>query len=105
MALGIVPRDQDSAAKAFADLKAELAKEKATRETAQIEISTLTQTVESMKTTADKFAGQIPTLEEKIKHLENKVSDGLNEVRAKELSLECTTVANEEYKKKNSQLT
>jgi hypothetical protein len=72
---------------------------------AQIEVDTLTRAVEGMKITANKFATQIPTLEEKIKHLENKVMDGLNEARAKEINLECTTVANEDYKKKNSKLT
>jgi hypothetical protein len=34
MALGIVPGVQDSAARAFADLKAELVREKAAQETA-----------------------------------------------------------------------
>jgi chromosome segregation ATPase len=105
MALNIVPVDQDSAAKAFADLKAELAKEKAAGETVQIEITTLTRAIEGMKITTDKFAAQIPTLEDKIKYLENKVSNGLNEVRGKELSLEHTTAANEDYKKKTSRLT
>jgi hypothetical protein len=71
-------------------LQAELAKEKAAREMAWI--------------AANKFAVKIPSLEEKIKHLENRVTGGLNKVRAKELSLECTTTTNEDYKK-NSQLT
>jgi hypothetical protein len=42
----------------------------------------------------------MPTLEEKVKHLENKVVDGLNEVRARELCLEHTTITNDNYKKK-----
>jgi hypothetical protein len=42
----------------------------------------------------------MPTLEEKVKHLENKVVDGLNEVRARELYLEHTTITNDNYKKK-----
>jgi hypothetical protein len=37
---------------------------------------------------ADKFAAQIPILEEKVKHLGNKVVDGLTEVRSKELCVE-----------------
>jgi hypothetical protein len=45
-----------------------------------------------------------PTLEDKVKHLENKVVDGLNEVKARELCLEYTTQANEDYKKRNAQL-
>jgi aminoglycoside N3'-acetyltransferase len=88
MALGIVPDDLDLAAEAFAELKAELEKEKATRETTQIEVDTLIRAVRDLKISTDKFAAQIPTLEDKVKHLENKVVDGLNEVRARELCLE-----------------
>jgi hypothetical protein len=43
---------------------------------------------------ADKLAAQIPALEEKI-------MDGLNELCAKELSLERTSKANEDYKSQN----
>jgi hypothetical protein len=46
----------------------------------------------------------MPTIEDKVKHLENKVVDGLNEVRARELCLECTNQANDDYKKLNAQL-
>jgi hypothetical protein len=52
-----------------------------------------------LKISADKFATQILTLEDKVKYLKNKVVDGLNEVRAQELCLEHTTRANEDYKK------
>jgi hypothetical protein len=58
MALGIVPSDSDLAAKVFADLKA-----------AQIEVDTLTQAVKGLTISDDKFAAQILTLEEKVKHL------------------------------------
>jgi phage-related tail protein len=105
MALGVFPGDPNSAAKAFAGLKAELDKEKTIWKIAQIEVDTLTLAVKDLKITADKFAAQIPTLEDKVKHLENKVVDELNEVRAKELSLEHTTAMNEDYKKQNAQLT
>jgi predicted nucleic acid-binding Zn-ribbon protein len=71
MALGIIPGDPDSATKAFADLKTELDKEKANQKTAQIEADTLTQAVKDLKISADKFATQIPTFEDKVKHLEN----------------------------------
>jgi hypothetical protein len=50
----------------------------------------LTQVVKDLKISADKFSAQMPILEEKVKHLENKVVDGLNEVRARELYLERT---------------
>jgi chromosome segregation ATPase len=105
IALGIVPGDQDSTTKAFADLKVELEKEKAARDIAQIEIDTLTRAIKDLKIFADNFAAQIPALEEKVKHLENKVIDGLNEVRARELCLERTTKVNDDYKNLNSQLT
>jgi hypothetical protein len=52
-----------------------------------------------LKISVDKFAAQIPILEDKVKHLENKVVDGLNEVRAQELCLEHTTWVNDDYKK------
>jgi hypothetical protein len=58
-----------------------------------------------LKISIDKFAAQIPTLKDKVKHLENKVVDGLNEVRARELCLERTTQVNDDYKKQNAQLT
>jgi hypothetical protein len=53
----------------------------------------------------NKFAAQIHILEEKVKYLENKVVDGLNEVRARELCLERTTKANDNYQKQNAKLT
>jgi chromosome segregation ATPase len=105
MALGIVPGDPDSATKAFADLKTELNNEKAARKAAQVEADMLAQAAKDLKILIDKFAAQIPTLEDKVKYLTNKVVDGLNEVRARELCLERTTRANEDYKNQNAQLT
>jgi predicted nucleic acid-binding Zn-ribbon protein len=81
MALGIVPGDLDSTAKAFANMKVELEREKAAQEMAQAEVDTLTQAVKDLKIFADKFTAQIPILEEKVKHIDNKVVDGLNEVK------------------------
>jgi chromosome segregation ATPase len=104
-ALGIVPGDPDLVTKAFADLKAELDKEKASRIAGQLEIDVLTRAVKDLKIFTNMFATQITTLEDKVKHLENKVVDGLNEVRARELCLERTTRANDDYKKQNAQLT
>jgi prophage DNA circulation protein len=63
-------------------LKTELDKEKTTQKVAQIEADTLAQAVKDLKISANKFAAQIPTLKDQVKHLENKVVDGLNEVRA-----------------------
>jgi hypothetical protein len=82
MALGIVPGDPDSATKAFVDLKTELDIEKAAQKATQIEVDVLSRAVKNLKIWAIKFTAQILTLEDKVKYLENKVVDGLNEVRA-----------------------
>jgi hypothetical protein len=105
IALGIVPGDPDSTTKAFADLKIELDNEKVARKVAQIEVDTPSWAVKDLKILTDKFTAQIPTLEDKVKYLENKVVDRFNEVRARELCLECTTRADKDYKKHNAQLT
>jgi hypothetical protein len=105
MALDIIPGNPDLVDQAFADLKADLDGEKAARLAAQIEIDVLSRAVKDPKISTDKFATQIPTLEDKVKHLVNKVVDGLNEVQARELCLERTTWANGDYQKQISQLT
>jgi peptidoglycan hydrolase CwlO-like protein len=105
MALGIVLSVSDSMTKAFDNLKTELDNEKAAQKAAQIEVDMLARAIKDLKISADKFAAQIPTLEDKIKYLKNKVVDGPNEVTAQELCLECTTWANNNYKKWNAQLT
>jgi hypothetical protein len=56
MTLGIIPCDPDSAAKAFAELKTELDKEKTTRKADQIEVDMLAQAVKDLKISTDKFA-------------------------------------------------
>jgi hypothetical protein len=76
---------------AFADLKADLDEEKAARIMAQIEVDVLSRAVRDLKISTDRFATQILTLEDKVKHLENKVGDRLNEIRTQELCLERTT--------------
>jgi hypothetical protein len=65
----------------------------------------LTRAVKDLKISVDRFATQIPTLEDKVKHPEDKVEDGLEEIRTRELCLECTTWANDDYKKHNTRLT
>jgi hypothetical protein len=72
----------DSATNAIANLKAELHKEKAPRFEAQIVADVLTRAVKDLKISADRYATQIPTPEDKINHLEGKVVDELKEVRA-----------------------
>jgi peptidoglycan hydrolase CwlO-like protein len=105
MALGIVPGDSDSTTKAFADMKTKLDNEKAAQKVAQNEVDMLSRAIIDLKILTNKFTAQIPTLEDKVKYLENKVVDGLNEVRAREVCLERTTRANDDYKKPNAQLT
>jgi archaellum component FlaC len=95
--LDIIPDALNSGANAFIDLKADLDKEKAIWLAAQIEVDVLTRAVKDLKIVVDMFASQIPTLEDKVKHLENKVVDGLNEVRARELCLERTSRVNDDY--------
>jgi hypothetical protein len=105
MALGTVLGDPDLGTNAFANLKTKLDNEKATQKEAQIDVDTPAQVVKDLKISANKFIAEIPTLEDKVIYIENQVVDGLNEVRARELYLECTTHANNDYKKQNAQLT
>jgi hypothetical protein len=65
----------------------------------------LTQKVKDLNIIIDKFTARIPTLEDKVKNLEDKVVDGLNEVRDRELYMERTTTVNDEYQRQNTQLT
>jgi hypothetical protein len=96
MTHGIIPGDLDSAAKAFTDFKIELDKEKTTQKAAQIEVIMLAWADKDLKISTDKFAARIPTPKEQVKHLE---------VKARELCLERTTWANDDYKEQNDQLT
>jgi hypothetical protein len=68
------------AVKFLAALKAELADERAAWEKAQVDAETLAWAVEDLKKMTDKFTAHIPTLEEKVKHLDNRVLDSLNSV-------------------------
>jgi hypothetical protein len=99
MALSIIPGAPNSEVKAFANLKADLEEKKAARIAAQLEADVLSRAVRDLKISTNRFATQIPTLEDKVKHFENKVVDELNEIRARELYLEHTTRANDEYQK------
>jgi hypothetical protein len=45
----------------------------------------LTWAVKDLMTSIDRFADQIPTLDDKVKHLKKKVVDGLNEVNPRTL--------------------
>jgi hypothetical protein len=97
LALDVIPSAPGLEAKALADLKVDLDKEKATRVVAQVKADILSRAVRDLKISANMIATQIPTLEDKVKHPKDKVVDGLKEVRARKLCLECTTQANENY--------
>jgi hypothetical protein len=86
-------------------LKADLDVEKATQVTTQVEADVLSQAVRDLKVSADRFATQIPTLKDWVKLLKDKVVEGLKEVRARELCLERTSRANDNYQKETAQLT
>jgi uncharacterized coiled-coil protein SlyX len=103
-ALSIIPGHPNSTTKAFADLKEELARETVTLEITQTEVETLNRAVSDLKISADKLAAQIPILEEKVKHLDNKVMDGLTELRARELCLERTAKTNDDFRSPNAKL-
>jgi phage-related tail protein len=105
LALGVIPSAPGYEAKALADLKADLDEEKAAWLATQVEADVLSRAVNDLKVSTDRFASQIPTLEVMVKHLEDKVVEGLKEVRARELCLECTTHAKENYQKEVAHLT
>jgi chromosome segregation ATPase len=105
LALGVIPGALGSETQALASLKADLDAEEVARVTAQVKADVLSRAVHDLKVSVDRFATQIPTLEDKVKHLEDKVVEGLKEVRACELCLECTTQANDNYQKEVAQLT
>jgi hypothetical protein len=82
LAFGVTPGAPGSETQALAILKADLDAEMATWVMDQVEANTLSRVVCDLKVSTDKFATQIPTLEDKVKHLEDKVVEGLKEVRA-----------------------
>jgi hypothetical protein len=64
--LDVDPEYKDSPASYLASLKSKLAHEKAARKQAQDEVETLGCEVGNLKKMTDKFAAQVPPLEEKI---------------------------------------
>jgi seryl-tRNA synthetase len=105
VALDIEHRDQDSAVKSLATLKNELAEKKLTQEKAQIDAETLTRVVEELKKTTDQVVVWVPSLEDQVKQLDNKILDLLTELQARELYLKQTTVANDYLQCQGTRLT
>jgi peptidoglycan hydrolase CwlO-like protein len=95
--LGVEPGDKDSAIKSIATLKNELAEEKLAQEKAQAGTDTLSRAVEEMKKAADQLAAHVPSLEAQVKNLNDKIIDLNTELRARELSLERTTAAKDDF--------
>jgi peptidoglycan hydrolase CwlO-like protein len=62
-----------------------LAEQKAVWAMAQADIEALARAVEELKKMVDKFTARVPSLEDHVKHLENKVIDSLTEIQAREL--------------------
>jgi predicted nucleic acid-binding Zn-ribbon protein len=100
--LGVEPGEQDSAVKSLVALKNELAEEKLAQEKAQTDTDTLSRAVEELKKIADQLSARVPPLEDQVKHLDNKILDLLNELQARELCLERTTIANDDFKSQNT---
>jgi Ni,Fe-hydrogenase III component G len=67
MALGIIPGAPNSASNAFADMKVDLDEEKAAQLAAQVKVNVLSRAVKDLKISTDRFATQIPILEDKVK--------------------------------------
>jgi septal ring factor EnvC (AmiA/AmiB activator) len=96
-AIDVEPRDQDSTAKSIATLKKELVEEKLAQEKAKTDTGTLTQAVEEMKKALNQLIAHVPYLETQVKNLNDKIADLNTKLRVRELSLERTTAAKDEF--------
>jgi hypothetical protein len=65
-------------------------------EKAQDDVEILAWPVEEPKKMADKLTTQVPSLEDQVKHLDNKLIDSLTELHDRELCPERTTAANDD---------
>jgi uncharacterized UPF0160 family protein len=72
--------NQDSTTKPFAALKNVVPENKVAWEKSQADTETLTMAVEELKKAIDKLAARVPSLEDEVKHLDNKVLDSLTEL-------------------------
>jgi hypothetical protein len=104
-ALGVEPGDWGSVAKSIATLENELDEEKVAREKAQANAKTLTWAVEELKKTTHQLTAQVPTLEDQVKHMDNKILNLLTKLWAKELCLQRTTAANDDLPCQGTRLT
>jgi chromosome segregation ATPase len=97
VAFGVKPGDQDSTTKSLAILKNELAEEKLASEKAQTDAKTLSWVVEELKKMMDQLTSYVPSLETQVETLNDTIADLNTELRARELGLERTTAAKEEF--------
>jgi septal ring factor EnvC (AmiA/AmiB activator) len=96
------PGDYDSAAKSLTTRKNELAKEKLAREKAQADAESLSRAVEEIKKIADQLVAHVPSLETQVKNLNDKIIDLNIDLQARELSLEQTTAAKDDFQRQNT---
>jgi peptidoglycan hydrolase CwlO-like protein len=104
-ALDVEPGDQDSAAKSLANLKNELAKKRLAQEKAQADVESLSRVVEDIKKIADQLVAHIPSLETQVKNLNDKIADLNTVLQTRELILEQTTTAKDDFQRQNTRLT
>jgi hypothetical protein len=95
--LGVTPGAPGSEAMTLANPKAAPDEEETTRVMAQVQADVLSRALHDRKVSANRFASKIPTLEDRVKNLEDKVVEGLKELRARLLYLEPTTLINDNY--------
>jgi hypothetical protein len=95
--LGVTPGAPGSEAMTLANPKAAPDEEETTRVMAQVQADVLSRSLHDRKVSANRFASKIPTLEDRVKNLEDKVVEGLKELRARLLYLEPTTLINDNY--------
>jgi septal ring factor EnvC (AmiA/AmiB activator) len=104
VALCVEPGDQDSAAKFNATLKNALADEKLGQEKAQMDAETLSWVVKEIKKTTNHLMAHVPSLETQVKNLNNKIVDLNTELGARELFLEQTTAAKDDFQHQSTRL-
>jgi hypothetical protein len=95
---------QQKAAADIAALKKELADSEVARKEALTDAEVCSKAAQELKDMIDQLLAKTPPLEFQVQTLSSSLEDSAAEIRAKVLSLERTTAAKDDYKKKNSRL-
>jgi septal ring factor EnvC (AmiA/AmiB activator) len=82
-----------------------LAEEKLAQEKAQAVAESLSWAVEEIKRSTDQLVTHVPSLETQVKNLNDKIINLNTELRARELGLERTTAAKEDFQRQSTRLT